>query len=65
MDFINPLMNVLKEVNVKLNETLTITDDISSFILEYSTKIPISNVSDIYMIFILRDKVKILGTKLS
>ena len=58
MEAISKLNEAFHDVDLKLNQTINNMDKISSFILDYSTKVPLSIASDVYLIFNLRERIK-------
>ena len=60
MEQLSNLNDTLESVNLKLDQTLKFMEDIVSIVLNYSTKVPLSLPSDVYLIFNLRENLKIL-----
>ena len=54
------LNDIFYELNFKLDETINIMDNISSFIIDYSKKVPLTESSDVYLIFHLRASIALL-----
>lgn len=54
------LNKIFHDVNSKLDQIIINMDKISSFILNYSTKVPLTSASDVYLIFNLRERISTL-----